>query len=288
MATIGTSTLSETWRIKYVQSMLNLALRSQIVAEKVCTVDRSDSYYIANPFLTGAVAAVQALAGTYSVSTPVTTDDTLTITDTVIYSAHLFEFEQTLARADLFGSYVQDFTNAIGVKADQFVLNTLVKNAGTTYTTPVGGFATAANVNQIIADLTGKVAGFAGFEKGLFLVVENTDLTGLIQAGMSNGFNFADATLNNGFAGIYGGVEVYVVRTGVFSTSTIGSTAFTNSGHRLFGIKEVPSTYAAPRGIQYDEKKVTTKTGREIVCWANIGAKVWNPKAALIVDITLA
>jgi hypothetical protein len=32
---------------------------------------------------------------------------------------------------------------------------------------------------------------------------------------------------------------------------------------------------------------VTAKTGKEIGIWANIGAKCWAPKAALLVDITL-
>ena len=55
----------------------------------------------------------------------------------------------------------------------------------------------------------------------------------------------------------------------------------------MFGVKNV-ATYAAPRGIQFEEKSVTGKTGKEIVAFGYIGAKVWTPKASLIVDITLA
>lgn len=268
--------------------MLNLALRTQLIAEVICTVDRSDSFYIANPYLTGATAAIAAMAGTYAVSTAVTTDDTLQVTDQVTYAIHLFEFENTLARADLYQSFVQDMTNAIGVIADKFVLNKVLDGATGTYSTPVGGFSTAANINQIIADLTAKVSGYAdSYANGMFLVIENTELSGLIQAGMSNGFSFADSTLKNGFAGVYGGVDVYVVLAGTFVNATVGTLSATNLGHRLFGVKKIPMTYAAPRGIQYDEKKVTLKTGRELSCWANIGAKVWTPKAALLIDITL-
>ena len=286
--TIGTSTLSEVWRIKYVQTTLNLALRTALVAEDICQVDHTDAYYISNPYLTGATAAIAAIAGTYAVSTATTTDDTLTVSDQVTYAIHLFEFEQTLARSDLYTSFVQDMTNAIGVIVDKFVLNKVLDGATTTLTTPVGGFTTPANVNQIIADLTGKVAGYnAEVSKGLFLVIENTDLTGFIQAGMVSGFSFADSVLNNGFAGRFGGVDIYVVRSGTFVTATVGTLTATNSGKRLGGVKGV-ATYAAPRGVQYDEKKVTLKTGREISCWANIGAKVWTPRAALLVAITIA
>ena len=285
--TIGTSTLSGVWRIKYAQATLNLALRSALVAEKICQVDRSDSYYITNPYLTGATAAVAAVAGNYAVSTATTTDDTCTVTDQVTYGVHLFEFEQSLARADLYTSFVQDMTNAIGVKVDQFVLNKVLAGATGTYTTAVGGFQTPSNINGIIGDLTGIVSGYSQSYKGLFLVIENTELSGFIQAGMTNGFAFADSVLNNGFGGRYAGVEIYVVRAGTFTSSAIGTLSPTNLGHRLFGVKEM-ATYAAPRGAQYVEKDVTLLTGKEIAMWANIGAKVWTPTAALLVNITLA
>ena len=226
------------------------------------------------------------MAGTYTVDTATTVDDTLTVTDQVESAVHLFEFEETLSRADLYESFVDDMAAAVAEQIDKYVLNVVCEAGTGAYTTPAGGFTTAANINEIIANLVSDVSGYSDTYKGLFLVIENTDLVGFIQAGMSNGFSFADATLNNGFAGRYGGVDVYVVRTGTFSSETLGTQTFTNSGHRMFGVKNT-ATYAAPRGIQYDEKKVTLKTGREVSVWANIGAKVWTPKAALIVDITL-
>lgn len=287
MTTIGTSTLSEVWRIKYAQSELALGLRTMQVAEDIALVDRTDSYYIAKPYLTAATASLAALSGTYSVSTATTTDETLTITDQVTYAVHLLAHEEQLTRVDLFADVVKDMKNAIGVKADQFVLNTFANGAGTSYTTPVGGFTTFTNVPQIIAELTGKVSGYDMNNEGMYLVIENTDLPGLIQAGMTNGFNYADATLRNGWSGSIGNIRVYVVRTGTFVTATLGTLSATNSGKRLFGIRR-QNTYAAPRGIQYDEKKVTLKTGREVVCFAHIGAKVWTQTAALTVLITLA
>ena len=94
--------------------------------------------------------------------------------------------------------------------------------------------------------------------------------------------------LNNGFLTNYAGVEIYVVRTSTFVTTTIGSrTDIANSGHRVFGVKGV-TTYASPRGVQYDEKGVSGKTGKEISVVGYVGFKAWAQKAALIVDITLA
>lgn len=285
--TIGTSTLSEVWRIKYFKTMLDMQLRSALVAEKICMVDRSDSRYIANPYLTGATAAIAAIAGTYAVSTATTADDTLTVSEQVTYGVHLFEFEDTLSRADLYQSFVEDMTAAVAVKADQYVINKILDDATGAYTTPAGGFSTPANVPTIFADLIAKVAGYSEMYKGLFIVLENTEVSGIVQSAAASGFSFADAALNNGYVGSYMGVDIHVVRSGTYVTATLGTLTATNSGHRLFGVKNV-ATYAAPRGIQYDEKKVTLKTGREIAVWANIGAKCWYQKTALLVDITLA
>ena len=284
--TINTGTLSAVWRNKYFKSTLEVALRNRLVAEDVCKVDRSNGRYLANPYMTQPTAAIAAIAGTYAVTAAVTTDQYLTVSEQVTYAIHLFEFEDTLTRVDLFTTFIDEMTAAVATLVDKFVLNKILDGAGSSYTTPSGGFTTPGNINEIIAELLGKVAGYTE-EGSPFLVIENTDLPGFIQAGMTNGFVFADSTLNNGFNGNYGSVDVYVVRTGTFATETIGTLSATNSGHRLFGIKNT-AVYAAPRGVQYDEKKVTLKTGMELSVWANIGAVVWTPKANLLVDITLA
>jgi hypothetical protein len=287
MNTIGTSTLSSAWRIKYFKSTLETNLRNALVAEKICNVDRSDAKYIANPYTNQPTAAVAAIAGDYALTAFTTTDDTLTVTDQVTYAEHIYQFEDLLTRVDLYTSRVDEMTYAVATAIDKFVLNNLCEDATGTYTTPTGGFTTAANINVIISNLCSKVMGYSEAYKGLFLVIENTDIPGFMQAQMTNGFSFADSALNNGFMTTYGGVEIYVVRTGTFVDATIGTTTVTNSGHRVFGVKGI-ATYAAPRGIQYEEKQVTLKTGKEVAVYANIGFKLWTPKAALIVDITLA
>lgn len=176
---------------------------------------------------------------------------------------------------------------AIAFGIDKFVLNNLCEDATGSYTTPAGGFTTSANVLEIMANLNSKVGGFADMYKGTFLVIENTDMVGFQLVGATTGFSWADATLKNGFMRELLGVDIYVVRTGTFVSATLGTTTVTNSGHRVFGVKGV-STYASPRGIQYDEKPVSLKTGREIVVFGLVGFKLWAQKAGLVVDITLA
>jgi len=180
---------------------------------------------------------------------------------------------------------------AVAKAIDKYVLNVVLEAGTGSYTTPVGGFTTAANINVIMSNLISKVAGYAEMYNGLYLVIENTDVPGFIQAQATNGFSFADAALNNGFLTSYMGVDIYVTRSGLFeddaATSDSGSQTWSNSGHRLFGVKNT-ATYAAPRGVRFEEKGVSGKTGKEVVCYGYIGAKVWATKADLTIDITLA
>ena len=285
--TLSTKTL----RDKYRKSSLEVALRTALVAEKICEVDRSDSYTIQAPYLTAPSVTVQASAGTYSPSAVTTTNDTLTVADEVVVATHIFGFEDIISKFNLWMDFAEDQAGQYAIAVDKWVLNVILEDGTGTYTTPVGGFTTASNINVIMSNLISKVAGYSETYKGLYLVIENTDLPGFIQAQATNGFNFADAALNNGFMANYMGVDVYVVRSGTFddetTSTTSGTKTWSNDGHRLFGVKGV-TTYAAPRGVNYEEKDVSGKTGKEIVTWGMIGAKVWAPTAALTVDITLA
>src|SRR3990167_4573651 len=273
-------------RDKYLKSQYEIVLRNALVCEKICDVDRSDSKRIQNPYGGQPTATIQAVAGTYTVSAWTITDDALTVTDEVIYAEHVFGFEDFFAVFDVAASRLDNMMYAVAFGIDKFVLNNLCEDGTGTYSTPAGGFTTSGNINTIMANLLSKVAGYEETYHGLFLVLENTDLVGFALAGATNGYSFADATLRNGFMGVWMGVDIYVIRSGTFVTDTLGTTTVSNSGHRVFGVKGV-TTYASPRGIQYEEKSITLKTGKEVVVWGLIGFKAWAQKATLIVDITL-
>lgn len=215
------------------------------------------------------------------------TDDALTVTDEVIYAEQVFAFEEFFASFDIAASRLDNMMYAVAFGIDKFVLNNLCTGATSTYTTPAGGFTTAANINTIMGNLQSKVAGYQDTYKGTFLVIENTDIVGFAIAGATTGFSVADSVLKNGYMNNWMGTDIYIVRTGTFVTTTLGSTSPTNSGHRVFGVKGV-TTYASPRGLQYEEKPVTLKTGKEIVVVGLVGFKAWAQRAALIVNITLA
>lgn len=267
------------------------ALRNAVVAEKICIVDSGDGKTISSPYLTAIATTVQAVVGTYTPAAITTTDDTLTVTDEFVAATHIFHFEEATANFDLFFTANKGITNSLVTAVDKWVLNEICAQGTGTYTTPAGGFTTAANVVVILSNIQSKIAGYADAIGGAYVVVENTDLTGIMQSQAAVGFNYSDAALNNGFIGNMLGVDIYVVRSGTFvtaaTTSASGSKTWTNSGKRVGGAK-MCATFARPRWLHFEEKGVTGKLGMEVagVCYA--GVKVWTPLAGLTIAITLA
>ncbi|WP_295133367.1 hypothetical protein [uncultured Reyranella sp.] len=122
---------------------------------------------------------------------------------------------------------------------------------------------------------------------GLYVVVENTDVVGIVQSQVSTGFRYADEAATNGLLGSMMGVDIYVVRSGTFVSATQGTKTWNNAGYRVGGVKNV-STYAFPRGLQFEEKDVSGVTGKEVVCYGLVGFKQWTPLASLTIRILLA
>lgn len=277
-------------RDKYRKTSFEQTLRNALVAEKVCQVDRSDNFRIQSPYSSQPTATIQGIAagnqGTYSPALWTLTDDTLTVTDEFILGEHIFGHEAAMMQFGVYMDRIDNHNYAIAYAIDKFVLNNLCEDATGAYTTPAGGFS-AANTQTILANLSSKVMGYAPAQNGFFLVIENTDVPGFMVQQMASGFSFADSALRNGFMTSQAGIDIYVVRSGTFVDDTIGTTSVLNAGHRVFGVKGV-ATYAMPRGVQFEEKQVSGKTGVEIVTYGWVGFKLWAPFTALTIDITLA
>lgn len=290
MTTTGTNTLaSYAYRAKFKSATLQQILRRNLIAEAICDADRTDSYLIKNPYGSQPVAQITAITGTYTIDDYTITTDSLTVNNEIKVANQVYDFEQVLLNYDMFVNRVNEEAYCFAAAVDQLVLNGMGYSCTGAYTTPVGGFTTASNVLTIIANLQSKVAGYESQYKDTFLVVENTDLPGIQIAQATNGFAYADQALTNGLVKNIMGTDIYVTRTGTFTNSAIGAvlTSPQMSGCRLFGVKNVV-TYAEPRGVQFEEKSVSGKTGKEVVTWGYVGYAVWATKAALIVKITLA
>jgi hypothetical protein len=276
------------YRDKYRSATIDTLLRGAMVTEKITSVDRSNNKRIQSPWGSTPTVVVQALAGTYTPADFTTTDEVLDVVDEFIVSEHIHDFQELLTSFNMFQSRTEQQAFNVAKKIDEYVLNSLTEAGTGAYTTAAGGFTTPANVNAIFSNIQSIVGGYTeAYNGNLYCVVENTDMVGIIQAGATNGFNNADNVLNNGWVMNYMGVDIYVVRTGTFTDATVGSATWTNSGHRVAGVKGV-STTALPGGVKTEEKMVSGKTGMEVVTYGYVGFKAWTPKLGLTIDITLA
>jgi hypothetical protein len=269
--------------------LLQAALQARLVADKICVVDYSNVKYIENPYGSNASVTQQSILGTYSPATYTSTADTLTVTEEFVWSEQVYDFEEIAQIADIKGSRGKEAMAKISTAVDKYALNSLLDAGTGAVTTPGGGFTTPTNLPKILGDVAGKFEGYAtDFSQGQYLVIEQSDVTGLYQYGLSAGWSFADAALRNGLATQMGGFDVYVVPTGTFVSATLGTVTFTNSGHRLAGVGKV-STLLIPGGkMKWMEKEVSGKTGYECALVAYAGFKAWYQKLALTVDITIA
>ena len=276
------------YRRKYRLASLDQLLRNALVAEKICKVDRSEGKYIDSPYGSQPTTVIQAIVGTYATAAYTLTDDLLTVNEEFYVAEHIYDFEQVLSNFDVMASRMDEQNYSVAAAIDKYVLNRLCEAGTGTYSTPSGGFTTAANIPEILSNINAKFAGYADTYKGKYLVIEAGDTVGFMQYQMSAGFNFADSALRNGYMGSMAGFDIHVVQDGTFVDTTYAgsSVTVTNDGHRVAGIKGI-TTYAAPRGIQYEEKSVAAKTGKEMVTFGYIGFAAWVPKRTLTIDITV-
>lgn len=245
--------------------------------------------YIENPYgSAGTITQNSSIVGTYSVNTYTVTADTLTVTEEFVWSEHVYQFEKVASVADVRGARMKDAMGQLAYAVDKWALNELCDKGTGAYTTPAGGFTTPANVLAIAANLASKCVGFAANYSSKYIVIEPTDLPGVLQAMFSNGFATADRALNNGFLNHWADFDWYVCGASTFVSATLGTSTYTNSGHRVAGVKGL-ATLLQPLGeMQWMEKEVTGKTGVELALASYAGMKVWAQKASLTIDITLA
>lgn len=278
------------WREKHFGPNLQQVLRNSLVAEAVCMVDRSDTYFIKNPYSSQPTVEISGLTGTMTPAAWSNTNDSLTVGTEFKSAEHVYDFERVMGNYDNALDRMDNQAYAIKVGIDKYIINLLCEDGTGTYTTPAGGFTVAANIPVIVSNLVSKVMGYDFPIEGMYLIIENTDVAGLMQAQLTSGWSYSDKALNNGFVSTYGGVDIYVVRSGTFEDATYvgtGTTSITNAGHRVFGVKGL-ATYAAPRDVVYEEISVSGKTGKECRSYGLFGFKLWYTVTALTVDITLA
>lgn len=243
--------------------------------------------FIENPYgSAGTITQNTSILGTYSVNASTITADTQTVTEEFVWSEQVYTFEKVASVADVKGSRMKDAMGQLAYAVDKYSLNALCTNAGGSYSTPSGGFS-QTNALVIAANLAAKLVGFAATYSNKYIVIEPSDLPGVLLAMFGNGFATSDRALQNGFLQSWAGFDWYVCGASTFVTATLGTVSFTNLNHRVAGVKGTATLLMPVGDMQWMEKEVSGKTGVELALVAYANLKVWFQKAALTINITL-
>lgn len=168
------------------------------------------------------------------------TSDVLTINRSKVVDFRVDPTEQRQARADWEAALVYQSMYQLKNEIDQHGLNVGVSNAANTVT---GGDINSSNIlgfmNQAYATLFEENAT----DDRLWMVMDAVRATKLTEAFQSFGFNLADITLRNQFAGSAVGFDVYV--TNNLPTSVALGLATNPSADDTITIKGVTFTFVA-------------------------------------------
>ena len=262
-----------TWTREAKAATMQDFLRSMLVAKEISDF-KEGVKYIDNPYSSDAAVTTNTpMTGAYTVSDITTTDDQLLVNTEEIYSYHIADFEKVFSDFDLGSDQLRRGAYALAKKVDTALLTELSANAGNTVAV-AGGFA-VATVPAKIAEISSHFLGYDAVY-GHYLVIDNTQTAAFIEAGATNGFSFADATLNNGMFGRIMGVDIYVVRAGVLPAGTA-----------VAGVKRA-STTGIGGAIKIEEKAVSGKTGMEFAAISYHTSKLWENNKPLVVNVNLA
>jgi len=119
--TVLTDNTATSWAAKWFQTNLQETLKAALVCEKICAVDRGDSYYIWNPYGSTPTTVVQVIVGSYVPATYTSSADTLTVTDEFIVSEHIYDFAMTMQHGDILSARTDEMTASVATAIDKWV-----------------------------------------------------------------------------------------------------------------------------------------------------------------------
>ena len=144
--------------------------------------------------------------------------------------------------------------------------------------------ATTSNIIEIFAAARAALRGNNVKESGDFIAVITPELASIIeQKAAASGFNVADSTLKNGFAGSWMGWKIYVSNN-VYNNSSIDYCLFMKKGAIALAMqKEITAEVGAAYGSGGGNK-----LGKNYIAWDLYGYKVFQDGAKEMVKVKIA
>ena len=119
-------------------------------------------------------------------------------------------------------------------------------------------------------------------EGDFFAVIDSTTAEIIERTAADKGFQVADSTLKNGYAGDFLGFHIYISPN--LSTGTYGGVSST---YHLFG-KKGGIDLVIKQDITVDEKSPANQLGENFFVWTVWGVKTFTNKAQYLLSVPIA
>lgn len=212
-------------------------------------------------------------------------DETLTVNTAKEYSFYVDDIDQLQNRYDIAQIQADIAAYALGDVIDQAVLAEYA-NAAYYYDNvdftngAAGGLAVdETNIHKLVTGVKAKLLKNNVRATDLFMVVPPTIAEYIERYAAANGFNIADSTIRNGYAGNYLGMRILVSNN--LTTTGTGATAIThilagNSGSIDLVVQKEPSTLITQPPL---------KIGKNFITWTLFGKKTFYQGARNLIDV---
>lgn len=276
--------LSARVQIPFVKSLAGLEICSTELSNELNVGDTFHYGYVSDPSVS------DYTPGTSVTTTDITaTDESLVVDKKKVIAFYVDDIEKLQAKPDYVGYLADRSAYLLRDTIDTDILAEYANAASSVDDGDLGGTSgdpislTTSNVAKVFSLARKKLDEKNVPDAGdWFAVIPPSVAQVLAEAGVGQGFNFADSVVRNGFVGEYMGFRIYV------SNNVASGTIGTGSGyHCLFG-KKGSIDLALQVKPKVEIKEISDKLGRNFLIWTVYGVKTFTKKADGLVDVKIA
>jgi len=268
---------------------MQIPLRKSLVALEVCNTDLRDELTYGDTIHMGYITEISAVD--YTPGTELTpdaltaTDDSITVDQRKAVPFYIDDTDKLQAKPDYAAAWAEDAAYQLRDAIDTAVLGEVT--AGVTFgesTAATGTYITGSATQTITASSGIMIKVFADARAALrdmnveeagdwIAILEPATAAHLEVIAVDKGFNMADSTLKNGFAGSFMGFKIYV------SNNLPSNHAYIGKAKQIDLVMQ-----SAPK---MDIDKANLLLGHYFIAWTMYGYTVFTKKAARFLDVDI-
>ena len=289
MANTVAPLIGESWA-RETQIILHKSLVGLEIASSALKADLKFGDTIHQPRYSTIPSAVAYTPGTaITVQDWATTDEYLTVDQKYVVPYYIDDVNELFFDYNAQATLAEESAYKLRDTIDQDVLAEYANAAQTEDDGDLGGTAgsaitaSSANIIQIFSMARKLLRDKNVPEQGDYFAVVSSSTAEIIErTAADKGFQVADSTLRNGYAGNFLGFQVYISPN--LSTGTYGGTS---SVYHLFG-KKGAIDFVLKKDVTTTIKDVQDKLGSNFFVWTVWGVKTFTNKADYLLSVPIA